>query len=121
VCRCGGLAERGETGMSTHILDQLWQIIEARKNADPQESYSAALLAAAPEKPARKLAEETTETIIEALKGDKAGISRESADLLYHLLILWAAAGVTPQQVWAELAKRMGQSGHAEKAARKPR
>ena len=107
--------------MSTHSLDQLWQIIEARKNADPQASYTAALLAEAPEKPARKLAEETTETIIEALKGDKEALARESADLLYHLLILWAAAGVSPQQVWAELAARMGQSGHAEKAARKPR
>lgn len=104
--------------MDRHILDQLWQVIEARRHEDPQTSYSAALLAAAPEKPARKLAEETTELVIEAIKGDKTALAAESADLLYHLLIVWAAAGLEPEEVWTVLAGRMGQSGLAEKAAR---
>jgi phosphoribosyl-ATP pyrophosphohydrolase len=111
----------GTDSLKQHILDQLWQVVESRKGANPQESYSAALLAEAPEKPARKLAEETTETIIEALKGNKAALASESADLLYHLLIVWAGSGITPQDVWAELEQRMGQSGLAEKAARKTR
>ena len=100
------------------ILEQLYRKIEARKSAPVSESYSAALLAGAPEKPARKLAEETTEVVIEALKSDKEALSRESADLLYHLLVVWVAAGLTPEEVWQELARRQHQSGLAEKASR---
>lgn len=100
------------------ILEQLYRKIEARKSAPVSESYSAALLAGAPEKPARKLAEETTEVVIEALKSDKEALARESADLLYHLLVVWVAAGLTPEEVWQELARRQHQSGLAEKASR---
>ena len=104
---------------SAEILEQLYRTIEQRKNAPASESYSAALLAEAPEKPARKLAEETTEVVIEALKSDSNALCRESADLLYHLMVVWVAAGLTPEQVWQELAARQHQSGLVEKAARK--
>ena len=104
---------------SAEILEQLYRTIEQRKNAPASESYSAALLAEAPEKPARKLAEETTEVVIEALKSDPEALCHESADLLYHLMVVWVAAGLTPEQVWQELAARQHQSGLAEKAARK--
>ena len=104
---------------SAEILEQLYRTIEQRKNAPASESYSATLLAGAPEKPARKLAEETTEVVIEALKSDPEALCRESADLLYHLMVVWVAAGLTPEQVWQELGARQHQSGLAEKAARK--
>ena len=104
---------------SIHVLEQLYAVIEARKDAPLTESYSAALLAEAPEKPVRKLAEETTEVVIEALKGDKKALACESADLLYHLMVVWVAAGLTPEEVWQELAARQNRSGLAEKAARK--
>ena len=104
---------------SIDVLDQLYAVIEARKDAPLSESYSATLLAEAPEKPARKLAEETTEVVIEALKNDKEALVRESADLLYHLMVVWVAAGLKPAEVWQELAARQNRSGLAEKAARK--
>ena len=104
---------------SIDVLEQLYAVIEARKDAPLDESYSAALLAEAPEKPARKLAEETTEVIIEALKNDKEALVCESADLLYHLMVVWVAAGLKPAEVWQELAARQHRSGLAEKAARK--
>jgi phosphoribosyl-ATP pyrophosphohydrolase len=104
---------------SIDVLEQLYAVIEARKDAPLSESYSAGLLAEAPEKPARKLAEETTEVVIEALKNDKEALVRESADLLYHLMVVWVAAGLKPAEVWQELAARQHRSGLAEKAARK--
>ena len=104
---------------SIDVLEQLYAVIEARKDAPLDESYSAALLAEAPEKPARKLAEETTEVVIEALKNDKEALVRESADLLYHLMVVWVAAGLKPAEVWQELASRQRRSGLVEKAARK--
>lgn len=105
--------------MSTaEILDRLFATITERKDGDVQQSYTASLLAAAPEKPARKLSEETTEVIIEAIREDSDSVARESADLLYHLLVVWAAAGVKPEDVWQILAKREGMSGLAEKASR---
>jgi phosphoribosyl-ATP pyrophosphohydrolase len=72
------------------------------------------------EKLAQKLGEEATETVIEAIKGDAEKLVLESADLLYHLLALWATVGVKPMQVWTELARREGVSGLEEKAARPP-
>lgn len=103
---------------NAYILEQLYRKIEARKAAPVSESYSAALLAGAPEMPVRKLVEETTEVVIEALKSDKEALVHESADLLYHLLVVWVAAGLTPDEVWKELARRQHQSGLAEKASR---
>ena len=102
------------------VLDRLFATIEARKAADPSSSYTAKLLAKGTPKAAQKLGEEAVETVIEAMRGDPAAIAAESADLLYHLCVVWAAAGVTPDQVWAELARREGVGGLVEKAQRKP-
>ena len=101
------------------ILKRLYATILARKGADPGVSYSASLLAAGTEKIAKKLGEEAMETALAAAGGDKSRIAAESADLLYHLLVLWAHAGVAPEDVWAELARREGASGIAEKQGRK--
>jgi phosphoribosyl-ATP pyrophosphohydrolase len=100
-------------------LARLWQTIEARRGASPDSSYTAKLLAAGPAGVARKLGEESVEAIIEAVKGDTAALTSESADVLYHLLVLWAAAGLSPDAVAAELTQREGTSGIAEKRSRK--
>jgi phosphoribosyl-ATP pyrophosphohydrolase len=99
-------------------LDKLYAVIASRRGSDTVESYSAKLLAGGMPVIAKKLGEETVETIIESLKGDGARVAAESADLLYHLLVLWVAADVSPQQVWRVLEARSGTSGLAEKAAR---
>ena len=101
------------------ILDRLFATIDSRKGADPSTSWTAKLLAGGPEKVARKLGEESTETIIAALAQDKAALANESADLLYHLLVLWAAKGIAPEDVWRALQAREGTSGIEEKASRK--
>ena len=106
------------TPPAPHIFDRLFAAIKARKRADPATSYTASLFRRGIPKIAQKLGEETTETIIEAVRGDKARLREESADLLYHLFVLWAASGITPDQVGKILTKRLGQSGHAEKAQR---
>jgi phosphoribosyl-ATP pyrophosphohydrolase len=103
---------------TVEILERLFSVIESREGGDPASSYTAKLLADGKPKIAKKLGEEATETIIAATAGTPAEVARESADLLYHLLVLWAAAGVKPAEVWAELARREGTSGLAEKAAR---
>ncbi len=100
------------------VLARLFAVIENRKGADPEGSYTASLLRQGPGAAAKKLGEEAVETVIAALGGDRAAIAAESADLLYHLLVLWAATGVEPEAVWSELARRQGRSGVAEKAAR---
>jgi phosphoribosyl-ATP pyrophosphohydrolase len=99
-------------------LDTLYAVIASRRGSDPAESYSAKLLAGGAAVIAKKLGEEAVETIIESLKGDGARVAAESADLLYHLLVLWVAAGVSPQEVWRVLEARSGTPGLAEKAAR---
>ncbi len=100
------------------VLERLFSLIASRKGGDPASSYTAKLLGEGKGKIAKKLGEEATETVIAAAAGTPAEIVRESADLLYHLLVLWAAAEVKPADVWAELARREGTSGLAEKAAR---
>ena len=104
-----------------HILDRLTATVAARRGSDPSSSYTAKLLAAGPVKAAQKLGEEAVETVIEAARGNLDGLASESADLLYHLTVLWAAAGLDPARVWAELERREGTSGLAEKAARTTR
>jgi phosphoribosyl-ATP pyrophosphohydrolase len=99
-------------------LDRLFATIAARKGADPASSYTAKLLAEGVEKCAKKFGEEATETVIAAISRDKTELAKESADVLYHLLVLWAASGITPEDVYAILKSREGQSGLAEKAAR---
>jgi len=100
-------------------VDQLFATILARKGSDPSTSYTAKLLAAGVEKCAKKFGEEATEAVIAAIQKDKAELAKESADVLYHLLVLWAASGITPQEVYAVLQSREGQSGLEEKASRK--
>ena len=99
-------------------LERLFATIEARKGADPDTSWTAKLLAKGPEKCAEKFGEEAVEAIIEAVKGDRAKLTAEAADVLYHLLVMLAARDVTLGQVMAELERREGTSGIAEKAAR---
>ena len=99
-------------------LDRLAATIAARKGADPATSWTAKLLATGPEKCAEKFGEEAVEAIIEAVKGDRPKLTAEAADVLYHLLVMLAARNVTLADVLAELARREGMSGIAEKAAR---
>jgi phosphoribosyl-ATP pyrophosphohydrolase len=100
-------------------LERLWRIVESRRGADPQASYTAKLFARGREKIAQKLGEEAVEAVIEGVRGDREALVGESADLLYHLLVLWAASGVAPADVAAELQRREGVSGLAEKKRRK--
>ena len=102
----------------TNALTRLAATIAARKGADPESSWTAKLLAKGPEKCAEKFGEEAVEAIIEAVKGDKAKLTTEAADVLYPLLVMLAARDVTLQDVLAELDNRAGTSGLAEKAAR---
>ena len=99
-------------------LDELARTIAARKTADPDSSWTAKLLSKGPEKCAEKFGEEAVEAIIEAVKGDQAGLTSKAADVLYHLLVMLAARDVSLDDVMAELARRQGTSGIAEKAAR---
>src|ERR1700687_5383456 len=100
-------------------LERLWRVIESRRGADPETSYTARLFARGNAKIAQKLGEEAVEAVIEGVKGDRAALVGESADLFYHLLVLWAALGVFPTDVAAELARREGTPGIAEKRGRK--
>ena len=102
-----------------HMLDRLYVVIDSRKGADPETSYTARLFSRGRAQIAKKLGEEAVEALIEGIKGDKPKLVAESADMLYHLLTLWAAIGVKPKAVWDELARREGLSGIAEKASRK--
>jgi len=102
----------------THSLDRLWATIEARKAADPSESWTAKLLAKGPEKCAEKFGEEAVEAIIEAVRDDKAALTGEAADVLFHLCVMLAARDVPLSDVLAELDRRADVSGLAEKAAR---
>jgi phosphoribosyl-ATP pyrophosphohydrolase len=99
-------------------LDRLWNVIQSRRGADPESSYTARLFARGRAKIAQKLGEEAVETIIEGVGDNPGALVGESADLLYHLLVLWAAAGVSPADVATELTRREGTSGIAEKRAR---
>lgn len=99
-------------------LNDLAATIAARKDADPDSSWTAKLLSQGPEKCAEKFGEEAIEAIIEAVKGDKARLTSEAADVLYHLLVMLTARDISLDDVIAELAARQGTSGIAEKAAR---
>lgn len=106
-------------GADAAILDRLWQVVEERRQAgDTMTSHSARLLARGSAKVAQKLGEEAVECVIEAATGNRAATVLESADLLYHLMVVWVDAGIRPEEVWGELARRQGISGIAEKAAR---
>ena len=104
--------------MTTFTLDDLARIVAIRAAAPATESYTAKLLGDGPAKAAKKLGEEAVECVIEAAQGRRPEIVLESADVLYHLLVVWVDAGIRPEEVWAELRRREGISGIAEKAAR---
>lgn len=103
---------------SAKVLDRLHAVILDRRTADPAHSHSARLLSRGPAKVAQKFGEEAVECLIEAAAGNRVALIAESADVLYHLLVMWVATGVEPADVWAELTRREGVSGVAEKAAR---
>jgi len=113
--------QNGVAGVEEHVLDRLYLVIDSRKGADPDTSYTARLFSRGRQQIAKKLGEEAVEALIEGIRGDRPKLVGESADMLYHLLTLWAAVGVKPKAVWSELARREGISGIAEKAARKPK
>ena len=100
------------------MLDRLWSVVMSRRDADPAVSHSARLLSRGTAKVAQKFGEEAVECLIEAVAGNRDAVIAESADVLYHLIVLWVSAGVSPDEVWDELKRREGISGIAEKAAR---
>lgn len=104
--------------MSAHPLERLAATIAARRGADPESSWTARLLARGPETCARKFGEEALEAVIEAVRGDRARLVAEGADVLFHFLVMLAARDVQLSEVLAELERREGRSGLEEKAAR---
>jgi len=96
-------------------LDRLYEAVLAARSADPASSRTARLLRSGRAKMAKKLAEEAIEVIIDALEGERDAVVRESADLLYNLVVLWVASGIRPNEVWKEMARRERLLGIAEK------
>ena len=105
-------------GPSAAVLDRLFSVVTSRRTANPAASHSARLLSRGTAKVAQKFGEESVECLIEAVAGNRDGVVAESADVLYHLIVLWVASGIRPEEVWDELKRREGISGIAEKAAR---
>jgi phosphoribosyl-ATP pyrophosphohydrolase len=105
--------------MSDFSLADLERIVDARAKADPSQSWTAKLVAAGQQKAAKKLGEEAVETVIAAIEGEKAALTSETADLLYHLIVVLKIGGVPLQDVMEELERRTSQSGLVEKASRK--
>jgi len=105
-------------GASPAVLERLWNVVNDRRGADPAVSHSARLLSRGTAKVAQKFGEEAVECLIEAVGRNRAGLVAESADVLYHLIVMWVDGGVRPDEVWAELQRREGISGVAEKASR---
>ena len=110
------LPEISEADIS--VLNRLYDVVQSRKGTAPSVRHSARLLSRGTYKIAQKFGEEAVECLIEAVAGRKDLMIGESADVLYHLIVLWVDAGITPDQVWAELQRREGTSGIAEKASR---
>ena len=100
------------------VLDRLANVINNRRNADPEISYTAQLLNDGLSTIARKVGEEAVECVVSSFSKNKKELIDESADLLYHLLVLWAANEIAPQDVWREISRREGVSGVLEKADR---
>jgi len=104
--------------MPNHAIDWLFATIIERKSGNTGTSYTAKLLSEGVQRCAKKFGEEAVETALAAVSGDKQAVVAESADVLYHLLVLWAACDVTPEDVYAALGAREGRSGLEEKASR---
>lgn len=106
------------SGVGPEFLNRLYETLEARKKGDPASSYTAKLYQKGTAKIAQKVGEEGVELALAAVQKDREGVISESSDLIYHMMVLWADAGVSPDEVYAALAKREGLSGLAEKASR---
>lgn len=104
--------------LDARILEKLFAVIENRRGGDPSSSYTARLLNKGRAKIAKKTGEEAVEVVVAALAEGRSEVAAESADLLYHLLVLWASVGIKPRDVWVQLAKREGVSGLLEKSMR---
>lgn len=113
-----GIIPGSGAGSDGRTLDGLYAVIKSRRGADPARSHTARMFLRGPAKIAQKFGEEAVEAVIEGAHGNGKALVLESADTLYHLLVLWAACGVKPAQVWKELKRREVRSGIAEKAAR---
>jgi phosphoribosyl-ATP pyrophosphohydrolase len=112
--------QEGFRGLSdATVLDRLYEVIDSRRSADPERSHTARLLSRGTAKIAQKMGEEAIETVIAGIEGERGALAAESADLLYHLLVLWADRGLKPEEVWSELERRRSSSGVDEKASRK--
>lgn len=109
-----------DSAIDASVLDRLFDVVTSRRDTDPAISHSARLLSRGTRKIAQKFGEEAVECLIEAVAGRSHEMIGESADVLYHLIVMWVDAGVTPAEVWAELARREGTSGIEEKASRVP-
>lgn len=105
--------------MSGSIIQSLYETILSRKGADASTSYTASLFAKGTAKIAQKVGEEAVETAIEAIQGNKEKLAQESADLLFHLMVLWADQGLTPDDILKVLESRAGTSGIEEKNSRR--
>ena len=104
--------------MSGFSLEDLAAIVAARASSTAEQSYTKSLLEAGPARAAKKFGEEAVEAVIAAIEGDRLGLVRESADVLYHLVVLLRTRNISWDEVMEELSRRTGQSGHAEKAGR---
>src|SRR6478736_3797699 len=93
-------------GPASVVLDRLWSVVMSRRTADPAVSHSARLLSRGAAKVAQKFGEEAVECLIEAVAGNRDGVIAESADVLYHLIVLWVASDIRPEEVWEELKRR---------------
>ncbi|MCZ4281211.1 phosphoribosyl-ATP diphosphatase [Kiloniella laminariae] len=113
------MSEELDEDISAALLDELYKVVLSRKGDDPAQSHTANLFAKGIHKISQKVGEEAVEVVIEAVSGPREGVISESADLLYHLMVLWAERGIKPAEVWTALEGRKGISGIAEKASRK--
>eukprot|EP00190_Bangiopsis_sp_CCMP1999_P001499 CAMPEP_0198736220 /NCGR_PEP_ID=MMETSP1475-20131203/64289_1 /TAXON_ID= ORGANISM="Unidentified sp., Strain CCMP1999" /NCGR_SAMPLE_ID=MMETSP1475 /ASSEMBLY_ACC=CAM_ASM_001111 /LENGTH=336 /DNA_ID=CAMNT_0044499993 /DNA_START=161 /DNA_END=1171 /DNA_ORIENTATION=+ len=112
-------ALQGDSSDDAHVLDALYETVKSRKGADASTSWTAKLFSKGRKKIAQKVGEEAVEAVIAGVNDDREELIKESADLLYHLNVLWADAGVAPGEVWGELRRREGTSGIAEKQSRR--
>jgi len=116
--RLRDIQTKDQPAPASDVLDRLWSVVMSRRTASAAVSHSARLLSRGTAKVAQKFGEESVECLIEAVAGNHDAVVAESADVLYHLIVLWVASGISPDEVWQELKRREGVSGIAEKASR---
>lgn len=116
--RTAPMAAAGPDDAAVAVLDRLAAVVLSRRTADPAISHSARLLSRGTAKVAQKFGEEAVECLIEAVAGNHDAVVAESADVLYHLIVLWVSCGIRADEVWEELKRREGISGITEKASR---